>query len=155
MPLASGVASFTPQLGVPVDPALWAKSEGEHGVCYKLDSTHPAVQAGGAYQGVLQAEVLQLAATNGGEEKTIVNLAVDTGDGHLVAALHAPLGGAAVELPLNSDLSEFETAKVIKLAKELAHHLPDDAPRLALVQSLDLKLKTLNGTAHANVWQRV
>ncbi len=155
MPVPSGVASFTPQLGIPVDPALWAKSEGDHGVCYKLDSAHPALQAGGAYHGVLQAEVLQLAATGGGEEKTVVNLAVDTGEGHLVAALHAPLDGTAVQLPLNPDLSEFETAKVLKLAKELAHHLPDESPRASLVASLDSKLKTLNGASRPSVWQRV
>jgi tRNA threonylcarbamoyladenosine modification (KEOPS) complex Cgi121 subunit len=138
----------TPFLNVAVDEGIWQKIDSREG-WWGLNTGSKTFSEGMPYYGILHGEVLA-----GDAGKKVINLAIDLGDGeHGIFSFGFDENGEK-EVFLNSCREKKEFVKVMKIAFELLHHLPDDELKKDLTAKLELELrKEENGSK--KIWERM
>lgn len=143
-------------LKIPLDSSVWKRVDGafvgKPGVSWwALNTSHPHFQENGAYAGVLHGELIPYGDSSGRED--VFTIAVDTGNGNKIFSFGFPESQEATDVFLNSNQNKADDKRVLKIALEIASHLPDAELASSLSRKLSEELKKCDGSQR--LWDRV
>ncbi len=151
----------TPFLNIEFDPSIWLDNgdsalKGKKVRWWALNLKHKAFKAGNPYYGVAHGEVFCFNKKS--REERVINLSVDSGNGHSTHSFRFNNGYTETLFNLNKNSlaqQKKDEYKALKIARELVHHLPEEKTRGELGAQISSSVAERSECIVKTVWDKV